>query len=185
MLATRIRLTRSCERTARRGGRDIDGDDYARISASSLGLNRGPRIAVIYAAGAIASGKSGYDPVNGAVVGSDTLIEYIRQARRDTSIRAIVLRIDSPGGSVARVRRHLARADDRAQRERADRPIVASMSDLAASGGYYIAMPADSHRRAAVHVDRLDRNLRRQVRHRRPLREARREHRVHEHRQAR
>ena len=55
---------------------------------SSLGLNKGPRIAVIYAAGTITSGKSGYDPINGAIVGSDTLIEYIRQARRDGSVRA-------------------------------------------------------------------------------------------------
>src|SRR5262245_26571655 len=74
----------------------IDGDDYARVSSSSLGLSRGPRIAVIYASGAIVGGKSGFDPVNGAVVGSETLIDYIRQARKDSSIRAIVLRIDSP-----------------------------------------------------------------------------------------
>ena len=121
----------------------IDGDDYARVSGSSLGLNRGPRLAVIYAAGTITSGKSGYDPVNGAVVGSDTLIEYIRQARRDSSVRGIVLRIDSPGGSATAsdaVWRELMIAKN----ERQDRPIVASMSDLAASGGYYIAMPAQT-----------------------------------------
>ncbi len=79
----------------------IDGDEYGRVSAASVGLNRGPRIAVIYAAGAIASGRSGFDPLNGAVVGSDTLIDYIRQARKDGSNRAIILRIDSPGGSAA------------------------------------------------------------------------------------
>ena len=123
--------------------RTIDTDDYARISARSLGLDRGPRIAVIYAAGAIVGGRSGYDPLNGPVVGSDTIIEYIRDARRDASLRAIVLRIDSPGGSAA--------ASDAiwhelmlAKAERADRPIVASMSDLAASGGYYIAMASDA-----------------------------------------
>src|SRR5918996_1439016 len=77
----------------------LEGDDYARVSLTSLGLNKGPRIAVIYADGAITGGKSGFDPVNGAVAGSDTLIEYIRRARRDNSVRAIVLRIDSPGGS--------------------------------------------------------------------------------------
>jgi protease-4 len=122
--------------------RKIDSDEYANVSAAPFGLNRGPRIAVIYAAGAITSGKSAFDPLNGSVVGSDTLIESIRQARRDSSIRAIVLRIDSPGGSAA--------ASDAIWRElmitknaRAERPIVASMSDLAASGGYYIAMPAD------------------------------------------
>ena len=68
--------------------RQIDGDDYARVTESSLGLNRGPRLAIIYAAGTITSGKSGYDPVNGAVIGSETLIDYIRQARRDSSVRA-------------------------------------------------------------------------------------------------
>src|SRR5262245_61050641 len=87
-----------------RGGehRDrLDGDDYARVSLTSVGLNRGPRIAVIYASGTITGGKSGYDPVNGAVAGSETLIDYIRQARRDRQIRAIVLRVDSPGGSAS------------------------------------------------------------------------------------
>jgi protease IV len=124
------------ERVAR-----MDGDDYARISLTSLGLNKGPRIAVIYAAGAITAGKSGFDPINGAVAGSDTLIEYIRRARRDSSLRAIVMRIDSPGGSAAAsdaIWRELMVA----RQEKADRPLIASMSDLAASGGYYIAMPA-------------------------------------------
>ena len=121
--------------------RQIDGDDYARVSDTSLGLNRGPRLAIIYAAGTITGGKSGYDPVSGAVIGSETLIEYIRQARRDGSVRGIVLRIDSPGGSATAsdaVWRELMIA----RNEREDRPIVASMSDLAASGGYYIALPA-------------------------------------------
>ena len=131
------------ERLAQSGQRlkKIDGEEYARVSSSSFGLNRGPRIGVIYATGAINSGKSGFDPLNGAVVGSDTLIESIRQARRDSSLRAIVLRIDSPGGSSVAsdaIWRELMLA----KTERADRPIVASMSDLAASGGYYIAMPA-------------------------------------------
>ncbi len=121
--------------------RKIDGDDYARIGTTSLGLNRGPRIGVIYATGTINGGKSGYDPLNGEIVGSETLIDAIRQARRDGSLRAIVLRIDSPGGSAAAsdaIWRELMIA----RNERADRPIIASMSDLAASGGYYIAMPA-------------------------------------------
>jgi protease IV len=124
-----------------RHARRLEDDDYARVSLSSVGLNRGPRIGVIYATGTINSGKSGFDPLNGAIVGSDTLIQYIRQARRDTSLRAIVLRIDSPGGSAAAsdaIWRELMVA----RNERAERPLVASMSDLAASGGYYIAMPA-------------------------------------------
>jgi protease-4 len=121
--------------------RVVETDDYTRVSLTSLGLNKGPRIAVIYAAGTITGGKSGYDPVNGPVLGSDTLIEYIRQARRDSTVRAIVLRIDSPGGS-ATASDAIWRELMIARNERADRPIVASMSDLAASGGYYIAIPA-------------------------------------------
>jgi protease-4 len=121
--------------------RQIDGDEYGRVSASSLGLNKGPRVAVIYAAGTITGGKSGYDPVNGPVAGSETLVEYIRQARHDSAVRAIVLRIDSPGGS-ATASDAIWRELMIAKNERADRPLVASMSDLAASGGYYIAMPA-------------------------------------------
>jgi protease-4 len=114
----------------------IDGNAYGQVSVRSFGAG-GPRLAVIYAVGAIVSGESGYDPLNGATVGSDTLIEAIRTARKDSSVRAIVLRVDSPGGS--------ATASDAVWRElmlaREAKPLVVSMSDLAASGGYYIAMP--------------------------------------------
>lgn len=124
-------------------GRTIDAERYSQVSLSSLGLNRGPRLAVIYAAGAIAGGKSGFDPLNGPTLGSETLVEYIRKARKDKSIRGIVLRIDSPGGSVVAsdaIWRELMITRD----ENKDRPLVASMSDLAASGGYYIALPAET-----------------------------------------
>ena len=116
----------------------LSHDDYRHVSPASMGLNRGPRIAVIYAVGIIASGESSFDSPQGSVAGSDTIVEYLRKARSDNSIRAIVLRIDSPGGS--------AIASDVIWREvqltRAVKPVVASMSDVAASGGYYIAMPA-------------------------------------------
>src|SRR5262249_30985192 len=115
--------------------------DYSRVGLTSVGLNKGPRIAVIYASGTINTGKNGYDPVNGAVLGSETLIEYIKQARRDSATRAIVLRIDSPGGSTI-ASDAIWRELTITKTERADRPLVVSMSDLAASGGYYIAMPA-------------------------------------------
>jgi protease IV len=117
--------------------RFIEHDEYRQVTLTSLGLNRGPRIAVIYAAGIISSGKSSYD-AGQQVVGSDTMVEYLRKARADGSIKAIVLRIDSPGGS--------AIASDVIWREvlltRDVKPVIASMSDVAASGGYYIAMPA-------------------------------------------
>ena len=116
----------------------VSESDYRRVTTASVGLNRGPRIAVIYAIGIIASGESNYDSPSGQVVGADTMVEYLRKARADSSIKAIVLRIDSPGGS--------AIASDVIWREvmltRAVKPLVASMSDVAASGGYYIAMPA-------------------------------------------
>ncbi len=112
--------------------------EYRNVSPVSLGLNRGPQIAVIYASGVITSGESSYDSPSGQVLGSATMVEYIRKARADNDIKAIVLRIDSPGGS--------AIASDVIWREvmltRSVKPVVASMSDVAASGGYYIAMPA-------------------------------------------
>jgi protease-4 len=112
--------------------------EYRHVTPTSLGLNRGPRIAVIYASGVIASGESSYDSPAGAILGSDTMIEHLRKSRADDSVKAIVLRIDSPGGS--------AIASDVIWREvmltREVKPVVASMSDVAASGGYYIAMPA-------------------------------------------
>ena len=116
----------------------LEHHDYRSVSPTSLGLNRGPKIAVLYAVGIISSGESNYDSPNGQVVGSDTIVRYLRKARADDSIKAIVLRIDSPGGS--------AIASDIIWREvqltRTMKPVIASMSDVAASGGYYIAMPA-------------------------------------------
>ena len=117
----------------------LEAEDYASVTARSLGLNRGPRIAVIYATGVIASGRGGYDPLSGNVLGSDTIIKHIREARKDASVRAIVVRIDSPGGSATAsdaIWRELVLTRD----EKKDRPLVVSMSDLAASGGYWIAM---------------------------------------------
>ena len=118
--------------------RFVSLDDYRRISGSSLGLNRGPRIAVVYAVGVITSGESSDDPTFGQSVGSDTIVEHLRKVRADNSIKAVVLRVDSPGGS--------AIASDIIWREvgltRDRKPVIASMSDVAASGGYYISMPA-------------------------------------------
>lgn len=93
------------------------------------------RIAVIIANGNIVSGK-GTD----TSIGSDTFAEEIRKVRKDDKVKAVVLRINSPGGS--------ALASDVIWREvkltQAVKPIIASMSDVAASGGYYIAMACDT-----------------------------------------
>ncbi|MEO7134727.1 MAG: S49 family peptidase, partial [Vicinamibacterales bacterium] len=124
-----------------RGAEYIDAEDYASVSWQKTGVRRQSRIAIINASGVINSGRSGFDPVNGAVIGSDSLVEYIRDARADRSIKAIVLRVDSPGGSSTAsdvIWRELSISRDH------DRPVVVSMSDLAASGGYYIALGGDA-----------------------------------------
>ncbi|MCX5801913.1 MAG: signal peptide peptidase SppA [Candidatus Eisenbacteria bacterium] len=115
-------------------------EDYVRVRPASLKIARGPKIAVIYAVGTITEGKSSYSPLWGKTLGSDTMVEALRDARKNKDIKAIVLRIDSPGGS--------GLASDIVWREvklaEREKPFVASMSDVAASGGYYIAMAADT-----------------------------------------
>jgi len=92
------------------------------------------KIAIIYASGEISSGKG-----DNQTIGSETLAQAFRTVRRDTTIKAIVFRINSPGGS--------ALASDVIWREvtlaQKVKPVIVSMGDLAASGGYYIACPAD------------------------------------------
>lgn len=98
---------------------------------------KGKRVAVVHVSGAIQGGKGKDDLLGGGAAGSDTVIEAIREAEKNDDVVAIVLRIDSPGGS--------ALASDLIWREaeRARKPVVASLSDIAASGGYYIAVAAD------------------------------------------
>ena len=116
----------------------VDGDDYALVSGDSFGFDDGERIALLYGIGTIASGNSESALSGSSVLGSDTFVKYVRKIREDDGIKALVLRIDSPGGSGV--------ASDVMWRElmllREKKPIIASMSDVAASGGYYIAMPA-------------------------------------------
>ena len=120
----------------------IEAEDYAAGSGGGVRLRRRPRIAVLYAVGTIVSGRGGFDATDGDLVGSDSIVEDIRRIRDDRSIRGIVLRIDSPGGSSVAsdvILRELMLTKER----NPDRPIVVSMSDLAASGGYYIALAGD------------------------------------------
>jgi protease IV len=118
----------------------VEGELYGR-TRGRVRPRGAPRIAVVYVTGIINSGDSGFDPLNGEVAGSTGLVKAIRSARADEDVRAIVVRIDSPGGSSI--------ASDVIWREltitknqKPSRPLVASMSDLAASGGYYVAMAA-------------------------------------------
>lgn len=96
-----------------------------------------PKIAVVYAVGPIMSGKSQSSLMGGSSMGSTTIVEALQEAAKNESVKAIVLRVDSPGGS--------ALASDLIWRQTQviDKPIIASMGDVAASGGYYISMGAD------------------------------------------
>jgi protease IV len=101
-----------------------------------------PAVAVIQAAGPIHLGRSrGASPLSGPSIGSEGLGASLRAAREDDDVRAVVLRVDSPGGSYVAsdaLRREVLRVRE------SGRPVVASMGSVAASGGYYITMPADA-----------------------------------------
>jgi protease IV len=111
---------------------------YKQVEPESVGLNRGERIAVIYASGEIWSGKSEDSAMGGQTVGSDTMVKAINDAARDKTIKAIVLRVDSPGG-VHYASDAIWHAVEMAKQKK---PVVVSMGDLGASGGYYIASNA-------------------------------------------
>src|SRR5687767_4920795 len=112
--------------------------DYRDVSPESLGLNKGERIAVIYASGEIGSGSSQNSPSGDQSIGSDTVAKALNDAAVDKTIKAIVLRVDSPGGS-GLASDIIWRAVETANEKK---PVVVSMSDVAASGGYYISASA-------------------------------------------
>lgn len=113
--------------------RSVKFSDYAERESNEK--SGGKKIAVLYAVGEIGMGKGGDDSI-----GSEGLSEQIRKAREDDDIKAVVLRVNSPGGS--------ALASDIIAREieltRKVKPVVASYGDVAASGGYYISALCDS-----------------------------------------
>ncbi len=134
---------------------DADGDDgpprlfvsrYARATGPGGPSipGRGPKstIAVVTVAGPIVSGRGGSRlPFGSSNAGGDTIAAALREAAHDDSVSAIVLRVDSPGGSVTAsetIWREVKKARERGK------PVVASMGAVAASGGYYVSMCADA-----------------------------------------
>lgn len=118
----------------RRGWNPISLGQYRAF----ISVPGGASIAVVHATGLIVSGDSQDSPTGGFIMGGDSVAGDIRSARESSNIRAIVLRIDSGGGSVVAsevIRREVEQAN-------AHKPVVVSMSDVAASGGYWIAAPA-------------------------------------------
>lgn len=115
----------------------VSEQDYSRVvqAEKAIGLDGQPGIAVVVAAGEILDG----DQPPGTIGGESTA-RLIREARLDEDLKALVLRVDSPGGSVT--------ASEQIYRElyafkKTGRPVIVSMANYAASGGYYIAVPAD------------------------------------------
>jgi protease-4 len=109
--------------------------------ARNLPSPRQRHVALIYATGPIRRGRSGRGPLSGGAMGSDTISAALRAAAADDAARAIVLRVNSPGGSYVAsdtIWREVVRARN------AGKPVVVSMGDVAASGGYFIAMAADA-----------------------------------------
>ncbi len=114
----------------------LTASNYKDVTPESLGLNNGEKIAVIFASGLITTGKSSDGTFGGSqTIGSDTIVRAVKDAADDESVKAIVLRVDSGGGS--------ALASDlmwhTLEYAKTKKPIVTSMGDVAASGGYYIA----------------------------------------------
>ena len=120
------------------GAKPVKISDYAKPPNGFGKAN----IAVIEAAGEIADGTAkGSIFDSGAGIASDDLSEAIRQAARDANIKAIVLRVDSPGGSKSPPPDQILDAVKKAQGQ--GKPVVVSMASLAASGGYYISASAN------------------------------------------
>jgi protease IV len=101
----------------------------------------GKTVALVFGVGAVTRGKSDYDPVEGSQnMGSDTVAGAIRAAAEDKDVKAILFRVDSPGGSYVAsdaIWREVVRA------RQAGKPVIVSMGNLAGSGGYFVAMAAD------------------------------------------
>ena len=99
-----------------------------------------PKLALVYVVGEILPGDSQDSPFGGTFAGSDTVTHALRSAREDDDVKAVILRVESPGGS--------GTASDVIWREveltRKQKPVVVSMGDVAASGGYYVAMGSDA-----------------------------------------
>lgn len=118
----------------------VSAAEYRRVSAASLGLNQGEAVAVVFASGPIEPGRSNDGAFGGdQTAGSDTVVRAINDARDNKEVKAIVLRVNSPGG-VTYPSDLIWAAVEEAKKKK---PVVVSMGDAAASGGYYISAGAN------------------------------------------
>ena len=122
------------------GFRTVTEKEYTGVEEYEYDWTGPPKVAVLLASGSIASGESGTDFLTGDnTMGAKTLARAIRKARKDRETKAVVLRVDSPGGS--------GFASDiiwhELEKLKGEKPLVVSMGNMAASGGYYISCGAD------------------------------------------
>jgi len=123
-------------------GKDVKALSFTKyLARAGRPHESGKTIALIYGVGGVQRGKGGYDPMSGSVsMGADSVTAAFRSAIEDKDVKAILFRIDSPGGSYVAsdtIWRETLRAKE------AGKPVIASMGDVAGSGGYFVAMAAD------------------------------------------
>jgi protease-4 len=110
-------------------------DEFARRRPASLRWDEPPRIGIIYGVGGITHGRNRRDLLVGDIMGSETITEAFKQLREDGAVKAVIFRVDSPGGMMT--------ASDKIRREveltAGKKPVIISMGGVAASGGYHVS----------------------------------------------
>lgn len=119
-------------------GRQIEGVPYSRFARRTPLRTRWdepPTIGIVYGVGGILSGKNRRDMLLGDIMGSETITEAFKQMREDDCVRAVVFRVDSPGGEMT-ASDQIRRAVELTAKEK---PVIVSMGGVAGSGGYHVA----------------------------------------------
>ena len=132
-------LTEELKRDGDKRLRTLSSGTYSGITPKSVGLGGRKQIAVVYAQGSIAGRRSGMNPLLGMTMGYESVIADLRRAERNPRVAAVVFRVNSGGGS-ALTSDFIAR---QIETMKETKPVIVSMGDVAASGGYYIAYKAD------------------------------------------
>ena len=118
----------------------VTAGTYDRVSAQKVGFEAQDTFAIVYGAGPVVTGKADRSPTGARAMASEVIVDSLRTATEDESISAIIFRVNSPGGSPLAsdlILREVVRAQE------AGKPVIVSMSDYAASGGYFVASSAD------------------------------------------
>lgn len=119
----------------------VDIGDYARATEDASMVGQGPHVALIEASGEIVDGSADHGAIGGKeVIAGDDYAQAFRRARSDSSVKAILFRIDSPGGSVTASAQILEALKEA---QAAGKPVIVSMGPLAASGGYFVSCAAN------------------------------------------